>query len=108
MGNTNNQYIPLFTGINKDSTQMVRDAFFKNIRKLDISESYIIEEIENDHEMTIEDLLDILELEAMDSPELKKFIFAVRLNLKKSQISKQKPINDSEVNDDFDSLEAVE
>lgn len=110
MSKHNNPYIAKFDGLKKEDFGLVRTELFSNISGLELDGSYVIDEIKDDLDMSIEELMDILELEAFENKELKMFIFAVRLNLKKSRVVKDEPpINDENLDDDHqDDFEDLE
>ncbi len=105
---TENIYMAAFEGITSKSVADVRKRILTDAKELDLNESYLLAEINHDANLTLDEMVDILSFEADENPKLKKLVIAIQVNLKKSKLSKAKPINEAQLNKEISHIESGE
>ncbi len=86
-----NPYIAVFEGITSRSVKEVKERIIKDAEILGLKDGFILGEITQDPNLTLEEMIDILALESDDNAALKQLIIAVRVNLQRVKLSKYKP-----------------
>ena len=105
---TENIYMSDFEGITEKRAGEVRARILKDADILDLSGSYLLAELGKNSDITLDEIIDTLSFESEENPSLRRLVIAIEVNLKKSKLSKTKPVSDVQLNKEMTHIDALE
>lgn len=108
MVDVKNAYTSLIERIEGENVIEIKHELCEHAKSLGLDDSFIIDELHADDTLTLEEIIDILEIETEDNPKLRHLVLALKANLKKRKLKSNPAINDRAIDKELASLSHVE
>ena len=108
MVDVKNAYTALLERIESESVIEVKQELCEHAQNLGLEDTFVIDELRADDTLTLEEIIDILEVETEDNPKLRRLVLALKANLKKRKLKANPAVNDKAIDKELASLAFVE
>lgn len=103
-----NAYTALLERLETENVIEVKQELCEHAQKLGLEDTLVIDELRADDSLTLEEIIDILEVETEDNPILRRLLLVLKANLRKRKLKANPAANDKAIDKELASLAFVE